>query len=246
MPTVRIIGPGRAGRSFGNALQAVGWGVAGYLGRDDDPHDAARGVDLLLVATPDAAIATVASRVAPVGPEGAVVAHLSGSLGVDVLMPHARRAAIHPLVALPNPEVGAQRLGSGAWFAVEGDPIVQEVVEQLGGRWFEIAGAHRAHYHAAACIASNHLVALLGQVERIAQRAGIPWDGYLDLVRATVENVARLGPAGALTGPAARGDWATIERHRKALDEMDPNEREVYDALVRAVRRLAEGAWPPT
>src|SRR5207248_664199 len=122
--------------------------------------------------------------------ETTVVAHLSGSLGLDVLGTHVRRAGLHPLVSIPNAETGAHRLSSNAWFAVAGDPLVSEIVESLGGHALEIADKDRATYHAAACIASNHLVALLGQVERVANAAGLPLEAYLDLVRASVENVA--------------------------------------------------------
>ncbi len=232
-PSVRVVGPGRAGGALGLALGRAGWAVEAPLGRGDDVTDAATGVDLLVLAVPDAAIAPVAAAVAP-GP--AVVAHLAGSLGLDVLAGHERRAAVHPLVALPTAEVGADRLVAGAWFAVAGDPIARRVVDDLGGRAVEVDDARRAAYHAAACIASNHLVALLGQVERVAAPVGVPLEAYLDLARATVENVAALGPAAALTGPAARGDEATLDRHRAALD---PAERPAYDALVALAQRLA-------
>lgn len=233
MPILRVIGPGRAGRSLAAALEGAGWDVAGLLGRADDVSQAAAGVDLLVIATPDAAVPSVAAAVDPV--PGTVVAHLAGSLGLDVLAPHDRRAAIHPLVALPDAELGATRL-VGAWFGVAGDPIALEVVAALGGRPIEVADRDRPLYHAAAVIASNHLVALLAQVERVAGRAGVPLAPYLDLVRATVDNVAELGPAAALTGPAARGDVATIERHLAALDE---DERGLYQALAVELRRLA-------
>jgi predicted short-subunit dehydrogenase-like oxidoreductase (DUF2520 family) len=195
---------------------------------------AADGVDLLVIATPDAAVAEVAARVEP-GAE-TVVAHLAGSLGLDVLEGHPRPASVHPLVALPDPDVGAERL-RGAWFALAGDPFVRTVVDDLAGQWFTIADEDRAAYHASACIASNHLVALLGQAERVGAAAGVPREAFLDLVRATVENVARLGPARALTGPAARGDIETLARHRAALD---PSEVEAYDAMVALARRLVE------
>jgi predicted short-subunit dehydrogenase-like oxidoreductase (DUF2520 family) len=100
-----------------------------------------------------------------------------------------------------------------------------------------VADADRAAYHAAAAIASNHLVALLGQVERVAARAGVPLEAYLDLVRVTLDNVAEMGPAAALTGPVARGDWATVERHRAALPA---DELVAYDAMVAAARRLVD------
>ena len=233
-PVMRVIGPGRAGRALALAVAQAGWRVGPVLGRDDDITGAAAGVDLLVIATPDAIIATVAAEVEPV--EATVVAHLAGSLGLDVLAPHPRRAALHPLLALPSAELGAERLLGGAWFAVAGDDLVRRVVDDLGGRAFTVADEDRAAYHAAAVIASNHVVALLGQVERVAASVGMPFEAYLDLVRATIDNVAALGPAGALTGPAARGDDATIERHLAALD---PSEREAYRAMVELARRLA-------
>jgi predicted short-subunit dehydrogenase-like oxidoreductase (DUF2520 family) len=100
-----------------------------------------------------------------------------------------------------------------------------------------VADEDRAAYHAAAAIASNHLVALLGQAERVAASAGVPFEAYLDLVQATVDNVRALGPAAALTGPAARGDRATLDRHRAALA---PDERAAYDTMVELARRLVE------
>lgn len=237
MRTLQIIGPGRAGRSFAIALQRAGWSVTEPLGRDEDCVDAANDVDLLLIAVPDAAIEMVATQVRP--RETCVIAHLSGSLGVGVLGAHPRRAAIHPLVSLPNPELGARRLAAGAWFAIGGDPIAADIVSDLGGRCVEVADAHRAEYHAAACIASNHLVALMGQVERVAAKANVPLHVYLDLVRETVDNVEQLGPAAALTGPVARGDVATVERHLAAID---PSERSAYRAMAEAAGRLVAHA----
>lgn len=231
--SVRIIGGGRAGRSLGAALAAAGWEVDGYLGQEDDPRAAAEGVDLLVIATPDAVVGDVASRVEPLA--ATVVAHLAGSLGLDVLDPHPRRASVHPLVPLPDPDVGATLL-RGAVMAVAGDHVAWEVVAALGGRPVEVPDEQRAAYHAAACIASNHLVALLGQVERVAAPVGLPLEAYLGLAAATLDNVARLGPAAALTGPAARSDDATLDRHRGALD---PSERSAYDALAAEARRLA-------
>lgn len=239
-PRVRIIGPGRAGRSLASALATAGWVVAPLVGRGGEKTLAAIDVDLLVLATPDAAVATVAATVEP-NPR-TVVAHLAGSLGLAVLAPHERVAALHPLVSLPDAEVGAARLASGAWFAVAGDPLVQRVVADLSGRWFEVADQDRAAYHAAAAVASNHLVALMGQVERIAGGIGVPLEAYLDLARTTLDNVSTLGAAAALTGPVARGDWDTVSRHLAALDA---SEREAYRALAAAARRLVDGTRLP-
>ncbi len=233
MTTVRIIGPGRAGRSFAAALTAVGVEVRGPLGRDDDVSSAAAGVGVLLLAVPDQQIAIVAAAVRPV--RSTVVAHCSGALGLDVLAPHERVATLHPLVTLPDPAVGAARLGSGCYFALAGDRAVTDLVAALGGHSLQIAPDARAGYHAAACVASNHLVALLGQVQRMAASVGLPLEAFLPLAQGALDDVCRFGPAAALTGPVARGDLNTIERHRQVLD---PAELGGYDAGVDLARRL--------
>ncbi|MGI9608414.1 MAG: Rossmann-like and DUF2520 domain-containing protein [Acidimicrobiales bacterium] len=232
-----LVGPGRAGRSISAALESTGWERRATFGRNDDPRHAAADVDVCIVATPDDAIAATAAAIAP-GP--AVLVHLSGATPVSALEPH-RAAAIHPLVSLADPSRGAEQLGE-AWFGVGGDPVATEMAELLSGRWFEIADDDRTLYHAAAAVASNHLVALLGQAERIAAEVGIPFDALLDLVDGTVGNVRSFGPRRALTGPAARGDLDTIERHRAALAARLPNELAAYDALVTEARRLAAEA----
>ena len=140
---------------------------------------------------------------------------------------------------LPNAEVGAVRLGSGVTFAVAGDPMARRMAESLGGRMVEVADEDRATYHAAACIAANHVVALLGQVERVAGTVGLDLEAFLPLARAAVEDAASLGPLAALTGPARRGDWATLSRHLDALPE---GERAGYQAGAALATRLAAAA----
>ncbi|MGH9082942.1 MAG: Rossmann-like and DUF2520 domain-containing protein [Acidimicrobiales bacterium] len=243
MHSVRFIGSGRAGCSLASALAATGWDVVGLLGRGDPLEGAAEGVDVVVVATPDDAVAGVARAVRP--SDGCVVVHLSGSLGLEALEPHRRRASLHPLVSLPDPVTGARRLAGGVPFAVAGDPVARAMAASLGGIPVEVAEADRDRYHAAACIAANHLVGLMGQVERVASAAGLPLGMFLPLARAALDDVARVGPSRALTGPASRGDRATVERHLAALA---PDERPAYRAGVALALRLAApgGAASPT
>lgn len=235
MRSLRIIGPGRAGTALAGALSATGrWRVDAFLGRGDDVSTAAAGVDLLVVAVPDGAVSEVAAAVEPVATT--VVGHMAGSLGLAVLAPHRRRAVLHPLASMPGGGLGAERL-RGAWWglAVGGDPLGDEVVADLAGHRLQVRDEDRDRYHAAAAIAANHVVALLGQVERVAATIGVPLAAYLSLARTAVDNVEALGPADALTGPVKRGDDATIQRHIAALP---PEERAGYEAMVREARRL--------
>ena len=148
----------------------------------------------------------------------------------------AEDAVLHPLVALPDPDRGSERL-VGAWFglAADGDDLAAEAVASLRGRVVHIAEGDWPRYHAAAVIASNHLVALLGQVERVASGVGAPVEAFLDLARGSLADVAELGPAAALTGPVRRGDTATVERHLAALPDA---ERAAYETLAREAARL--------
>lgn len=229
--SVRIVGRGRAGGSMALGLARAGWSVEQVSGRSEHLPLAAHGVDAVILAVPDEAIGSVAELVQP---SDAVVCHLAGSLGLDVLGGHPRRAAVHPLVSLPDAEIGAERL-RGAWFAVAGDDMADSIVHAHGGRSFVVSDDDRAAYHATAVIASNHLVALMGQVERVGALVGAPRSAMIDLARGSLENVASIGAAAALTGPIARGDEETVQRHRAALPD---DEVVLYDALADAARRL--------
>lgn len=233
MRLLRVVGPGRAGGALQRALVNSGeWEATTPLGRGDDLSRAAADVDVLVIATPDAAIERVAQAVAPVA--STLVVHLSGACGLDALEPHLRTASVHPLMTMPDADIGAKRL-VGAWFALAGDPEGAALVRSLGGRSFAVSDEDRAVYHAAACVASNHVVALLGQVQRLAAAANVPFDAYFDLVTASVDNCRVLGPRAALTGPAARGDLATINAHLSAIGA---DEQATYEAMVLEAQRL--------
>lgn len=221
-----IVGSGRAGGSFGRALTAVGWTC---------DHDDPAQVDLVLLAVPDAAIAEVAASMPPTD---AVVAHVSGACDLDVLAPHHRVGSIHPLMSLPDPATGSHRLLDDCTFAVDGDPLMTSIVDDLGGRAIEVPGPKRALYHATAAIAANHLTALCAQVETLADEVGVPVDAYWRLMSTTLDNITEIGPAAALTGPAARGDWDTIATHIAALPTDE--DRALYRALCARAAHLAD------
>lgn len=231
--TCVIVGSGRAGRSFHTALVEVGWSSSLVPGRAH-PSAALHDADVVLLTVPDTAIAEVAESIPPTD---AVVAHVSGVCGLDVLAPHARVGSIHPLMSLPDPETGSRRLLDHCTFAVEGDALMTELAVDLGGRAIEVPAAKRALYHATAVIASNHLTALCAQVEALATEVGVPVDAYWTLMSTTLENVAAVGAAAALTGPVARGDWETIRRHLTALPTDD--DRQLYLALCEHAAGLA-------
>ncbi len=230
---VAIVGNGRLGNALAGALRAAGVEVSGPLGRDE----AASATDPVLLCVPDAEIRAAAGAV----PAGLAVGHCSGATGLEVL--DGRDAfSLHPLMTVTADAAPTTFAGAGA--AVAGStPAMLELgralAQRLGMRPIEIAPGDRAAYHAAASIASNFLVTLEAAAERLAATVGITRDDLLPLIRATVENWARLGGEGALTGPVARGDERTVAAQRQAIAERAPDLLALFDTMVDATRALA-------
>jgi pantoate--beta-alanine ligase len=226
-----IVGRGRLGTALAAALGDAGLRVEGPLGRGAD----AAGADAVLLCVPDGEIAAAAASLAP----GPLVGHCSGALGLDVL--DGREAfGLHPLMTVTA--AGADFTGAGC--AVAGTTAralaaAHGLARCLGMRAFEIADEDRGAYHAAASIASNFLVTLEAAAERLAATTGAGRDLLAPLVRATVENWVAHGSTGALTGPIARGDEATVQRQRDAVAARAPEFLSLFDALAVATRRLA-------
>ena len=233
MKNIRIIGAGRAGKAFAGALQEVGYRVDGPYSHNSDLREMSHGTDILILAVPDRSIAETAKSIEP--DPAAVVVHLSGATSVDALLPHPRRAVLHPFAPLPDPVVGKDRLLSGMRFAVSGDIAVNDIVHDLGGRIIHIDDSAKVLYHAAGCIAANHLVALMSHAGRVGALAGLDMDALLDLARFTLDDIHSMGAQDALTGPASRGDKDTIERHLAALNEQD---RAAYLAELELIEQM--------
>jgi predicted short-subunit dehydrogenase-like oxidoreductase (DUF2520 family) len=226
-----IVGRGRVGYALADALGRAGYEIDGPLGRGAD----GTGADAVLLCVPDGEIARAAANIA----RGPLVGHCSGATGLGPLAPH-EAFSLHPLMTVTSE--GADFAGAGAAIAGSTERAVRfasELAAALRMRAIEIAEADRTAYHAAASIASNFLITLESAAERLGATVGLERDQLVPLVRATVENWARLGPERALTGPVARGDEATVASQRAAVSDAAPELLELFDALVRATRELA-------
>ena len=267
IPTpLAIVGAGRLGTALAAALRATGLEIDGPLGRGAAPRGA--GAVLLCVPDGEiaAAAAAIAPGV-PVGHCSgatgldALAGHEAFAFHPLMTVPHDREAVKtasraprgrSPEEGLPRRNAGvptaaegvkARRVFEGAGAAVAGSTpralaIAEELAARLGMRTTTVADEDRAAYHAAASIASNLLTTLEGAAERLAATAGVDRELLAPLVRASVENWVRLGAERAMTGPIARGDDGTVERHRVAIADRAPDLLPMYDALVDATRAL--------
>jgi predicted short-subunit dehydrogenase-like oxidoreductase (DUF2520 family) len=202
------------------------------VGAPESPPPWIRDVSVIILAVPDDAIAALARSLAASAAIHAdqVVLHLSGSLDQSALSALADSGAglgsLHPLQTLVEPERAPGHL-RGAWAAIEGGERAIELAERLardiGLRSFRLKPGNKALYHAGAVFASNYFVLVEAIAQRLLEQAGLgkdeAWAALTPLVRGTFENLSRVGPAGALTGPVVRGDGETLSRHLGALPE---------------------------
>lgn len=214
---VQIIGTGRVGSAIAARLSERGVAVG-----ENEP-------DVVLLCVPDTAISDVSRRLTP---RHGWVGHVSGATPLAALAPHERRFSLHPLQTFDRSGDAAQL--DGAWAAIGGESdealaIARELAELLGLHAFELAEEDRTLYHAGAVFASNYLVTL----QRAAVRLGVPAEGLVPLMTRTIENGFEL------TGPIARGDWATVDAHQEAIRAAQPELEPLYETLAEATVALA-------
>jgi predicted short-subunit dehydrogenase-like oxidoreductase (DUF2520 family) len=263
---IAVIGAGRVGTAMAVLLSRAGHRIAAVSGREETEARAARylpGVpvlalaeavragDLAVIAVPDDELPSVVAAAAAedaFGP-GRWVAHVSGATGLGVLGPAhaagARRLAVHPLQTFPDVDGAIARL-PGSAIAVTADDedgfaLGERLARDLGGEPFRLADELRPLYHAAAVFASNYLVATSAVAAGLFGAAGVPDPAraMAPLQRATLENVERLGPGAALTGPAVRGDAGTVARNLEALSGAAPGAVPAYVAMCGVALDLA-------
>jgi predicted short-subunit dehydrogenase-like oxidoreductase (DUF2520 family) len=259
---IAIVGPGRLGSALAMALRQGGYRISEVVSKEDSRSrrkaqllarslGGARAVtadsplsgNLVWIAVPDRKIAPAARQLARSADwKGRVVLHSSGALSSDELRVLRRRgaavASAHPLMTFVRGSIPSLR---EVPFALEGDAaamsVARRVVRRLGGHPFSISARDKPAYHAWGAFTSPLLVALLATAERVANVAGQSRADarkrMLPILRQTLANYAKLGAAGALSGPIVRGDVEIVRKHLHELQRI-PEAKAVYTALARA------------
>ena len=283
--TVGIVSAGRVGTAIGAALERAGHIVFGVSAVSDaSKHraetrlpdseilpvaDVAARSELLVLAVPDAELASLVSGLAAtraVRP-GTLVLHTSGANGIGILAPltelGALPLAVHPAMTFTGHDEDTARLANACFGVTAADEIGyaigQSLVIEIGGEPVRVREDHRTLYHAALAHGSNHLVTLvvdavaalrvaLAGNELVGQQLvdddpnGVAERILEPLLSAALDNALRRGPS-ALTGPVARGDAPAVAKHLNALDGVDPQIAAAYRALsLRTAQRARANA----
>jgi predicted short-subunit dehydrogenase-like oxidoreductase (DUF2520 family) len=261
-----IIGAGMVGTAIGFLLKKAGCKIvaidksAAALRRAESytggkscrkPQEVLADADCILITTPDDIILSVCKEIArSTLIKGKYVFHLSGAGGLDLLETAKEAGAavgsIHPLQSFSSIDNAIQNIPS-SYFGITADTKTRKqaeaIVLALGGKPIYISDKQKPLYHAAACVASNYLVSLLNVVESIYQTVGInekdAKKAYLPLIYGSLKNIELSGSVSALTGPIARGDSGTIQKHVSALNANLPQYASLYSSLGLVTVKLA-------
>ncbi|MFT3741824.1 MAG: DUF2520 domain-containing protein [Gammaproteobacteria bacterium] len=264
---LNIIGAGKLGQTLGRLFQAhhsfqvtavcnnslqssrqavafIGSGVA-CANLEDLPE-----AEVYLLAVPDQRIASLAAQLAriPTVSTARLAFHCSGALSSAELAPLQARgiavASVHPCLTFATPLADLTAL-KGLFCAFEGEEIgygiLQPAMAALGAHLFKLSSQQKILYHAASAVACNYLVTVLDMALHLYQEAGLNTETAVHVIRPlvmqTIQNVLTLQPVSALTGPIARGDVATIQKHLQAIP--DAASQHLYKTLGLATLNLA-------
>lgn len=261
--SISMIGCGKVGKTLGRLWTLNGTlQIQDILSRSVDSASLARdfigagraiatqaelgNAAIYLIATSDDQIEACCERLAQTGKltANSIVFHCSGALPSSVLQAAKQKgaavASIHPIRSFAAPEQVVQNF-VGTFCGAEGDQRALEVLQPafsaIGAQLVPIKADAKILYHAAAVFSSNYLVTLLDVAQQAYVQAGIAPEIALKLmtplVRETADNVFRLGPESALTGPIARGDMATAEKQLHAVAEWNPAYAALYEQFMK-------------
>ena len=256
-PTIGIIGAGVTGTALADRLFQQGYRVTAVNSRTlasaqrlassitgcaicNNPQQVADLAQAVFITTPDDKIADIASSLN--WHAGQIVIHCSGVHSTDILEPArkcgAHTCCLHPLQTFASIEEAIHNM-HGSTFALEGDEealaVAGEMATALQGNIIRLKASDKILYHAAAVTLSNYLVTLMKTAADLWQSFGVNQEdavkAMLPLLKGTVNNIERVGIPGCLTGPIARGDIGTVQKHVQALEKDHPGALDTYRTL---------------
>ncbi|MGC9363827.1 MAG: Rossmann-like and DUF2520 domain-containing protein [Fidelibacterota bacterium] len=213
-----------------------------------DLHEVPPNPDWIIIAVSDDAIRPIAGEIAAQIPDGkgTKVFHLSGARDAGLLAElqqnNFRTGSLHPLISVPDIETGI-RMMAGAVFTCEGEIAgdLQSLVVQIGGTGFHLQAEQKSLIHLCAVFVNNFPTAMIQAVKQLLQSRGISETAAATLLgtlsRQAVENGWFKPLSESLTGPIARGDQETIDKHLSLLSE-NPGLKRIYLDFVELIRSL--------
>jgi predicted short-subunit dehydrogenase-like oxidoreductase (DUF2520 family) len=254
---VGFIGAGKVGTALATTLYKGGYHVVAVANKNigasenladlvpgcrvfNSAQEVASTADHVFITTPDDVIPTIASSLTWRAEQ--YVVHCSGAASIDILEPAKKSGAMvgsfHPCQAFASVDQAIKNL-PGSTFAIEAQGALLDILKEMASSiecdWIALKPGNKALYHAAAVFASNYFVTLLKVATDLFQDFDVPPQQVtkvlMPLIQGNIKNINSSGLPNCLTGPIARGDISTIEKHISALKEKDPSILRLYAEL---------------
>ena len=265
---IGFIGAGKVATAFGVYIHNNGYKIAGFYSRCLSSSEEAakasdsisysddillvKNCDIIFITTNDDSIESVCQSLADRGAfvSGQIVVHMSGALSSKVLISAEYQGcytfSMHPLQSFANFSEALSNL-KNSYFSIEGISdkiaILKGILDKTGNPYFILNSDSKTIYHAAACVFSNYLVTLMDEGLSLLDSIGIErkegFKSMLPLIQSTLNNISLLGTEDALTGPIARGDSMTIEKHIAAIGKISPEKLDLYKLMASNTLLLA-------
>lgn len=254
MNAIGFIGAGKCGMSLAYYLRSKGRSIVGFSSQRNNTEEfdflsceeLVKGSDVIFITVTDRAIPEVWNKIRHMDLENKIICHCSGSVSSEVFNGADKEfvASVHPMMAFNSRHTSFSAV-SDAFFTVEGGKTaadrVSEIFSLSPDKFKVITSENKVKYHAAACFASNFVVSVCHEAFSLLGECGFSKEeskkALSALMKNNMQNIIDVGCENAVTGPAIRGDFATIEKHMDVLDE---RQKRLYKELTEVILRMKE------
>ncbi|MDX2070960.1 MAG: Rossmann-like and DUF2520 domain-containing protein [Haliscomenobacter sp.] len=252
--SISIVGAGKVATHLSKRLRASGLNIRQIYSRQlEDAQELAatlnaEGInqwkdlqfselDLLIIAVNDQAIPEVAQILSTLLSHSTLVVHTSGSSPLSWLNALPRCGIFYPLQSFsPGREPDFQQIPICVEAPAQSDQnLLIELGQRISQKVQVTSEADRRSLHLAAVFVNNFVNHLYQIAAEILAERHLPFDLLLPLIQETAAKIQGHNPAEMQTGPALRGDRATIERHLDMLED-HPEWRELYGVFTALIR----------
>lgn len=173
--------------------------------------------DLYLIAVSDTAISKVISEMPEI--TKGIVAHTSGATPIEVLQRFDKAGVIYPAQSISKQvEIDI----AGIPFGIEANSVATSellfnLLSPIATRTFSCNSKQRLALHVSAVLVNNFPNALFSMAQQILERENMDFDLLRPIILETASKVQNHLPTEVQTGPAARNDLGTINRHLEFL-----------------------------
>lgn len=191
--------------------------------------------DLYILALKDDIIEEIASQLKL--SQDSILVHTSGSISIEVLkLATINYGSFYPLQTFTkNKPINFNKIN----ICIEGSNMetekkIMEFASLFSPTIHVLISQQRQHLHLAAVFANNFSNYVVSIAYNMCKEHNISFDLLLPLIQETFEKIKHNNPSSIQTGPAARGDMETIEKHLALLTNKH-DIQEIYQLLTNQI-----------